>query len=373
MYDAEILIIGGGPAGLSTAGALKHLGIESIVIDQGDRIGQSWEQRYERLHLHTVRAYSGLAHYPIPRTFPKYLSKDQYAAYLREYAAHFDLNIVPNTRALRVRPVLQDGFHGWGVDTSTKSWRARSVVIAIGQYGKPFFPEWPGLPRYGGQTLHSSQYRTGRAFQDRRVLVIGAGNSGLEIAVDLVEQGAAFVAVSVRSAPPVVPRDFLGTPAQVFGILMHALPSRMGDWVGQSLSRLALGDLSQFGLPAPVWQPFSSHRTPVIDVGFVSALKTGSVQIRPLVQSFTETGVLYADQREEPFDVVICATGFHTGLEQLLEPTELIDQNGAPRFPSGVPTSSPGLYFMGYFDSLRGFLYESNLASQRLAREIKGK
>lgn len=371
MPDTEILIVGGGPAGMTTAGALKHAGLGSIILDNNERIGQSWEQRYDRLHLHTVRAYSGLAHFPIPRSYPKYLSKDQYASYLRDYASHFDLNIIPSTLVHRVRQEKMDGRPGWAVEARNETWFARVVVIATGQYSQPICPAWPGLSQYGGQALHSSKFRTGRAFQHQRVLVIGAGNSGMEIAADLVEQGASKVAISVRSGPPVVPRDFLGVPAQVFAILMNSFPPILSDKVGSALSRLALGNLHRFGLPSPSWMPFTSHRTPIIDVGFVPALKTGKVSVRPAVRSFTSTGVIYPDDRQEKFDAVIFATGFHSGLDQLLEPDGLIDQNGYPRFPSGAPTVCPGLYFMGYFDSLRGFLYESNLASQRLAREIK--
>ena len=371
MPDTGILIVGGGPAGLTTAGALKQAGLEAIILDSGERIGQSWEQRYSRLHLHTVRSYSGLAHFPIPHTYPKYLSKDQYARYLREYASHFDLNVVTTTPVKRVQQQDMGGRPGWAVDAGSETWFARLVVIATGQYNQPVYPDWPGLSQFGGETLHSSTFRTGRTFQHQRVLVIGCGNSGMEIAVDLVEQGASKVVVSVRSAPPVVPRDFLGVPAQVFGILMNSFPPALSDKVSLALSRLALGDLNRFGLPSPAWMPFTSRRTPVIDVGFVSALKAGKVSLRPAVHSFTASGVIFQDHHEEAFDAVIFATGYHTGLEQLLEPGGLLDKNGNPRFLSGAPTNCPGLYFMGFFDSLRGFLYESNLASQRLAREIK--
>lgn len=371
MPDASILIIGGGPAGLSAAGALKQAGLKSIILDAGKRVGQSWEERYDRLHLHTVRAYSGLAYFPIPNTYPKYLSKDQYAGYLRDYCAHFELNFIPDTPVKRVRQAQMDGRAGWAVDSGVKKWFTRVVVIAGGQFAQPVSPDWPGLAQFGGVTLHSSKFRTGLGFQNQRVLVIGAGNSGMEIAVDLVEQGAANVVISIRSGPPVVPRDFLGVPAQVFGILMNALPPALSDAVGAALSRLALGNLKRFGLPSPRWHPFTSRRTPVIDVGFVPALKAGKISVRPAIRSFTPTGVIYQDNYEESFDAVIFATGFCSGLEQLLEPAKLLDKNGNPRFPSGAPTALPGLYFMGYYDSLRGFLYESNLASQRLAREVK--
>ena len=371
MPDADILIVGGGPAGLSTAGALKQAGHAATILDSGEQIGQSWEQRYDRLHLHTVRAYSGLAHFPIPLTYPKYLSKDQYAAYLRSYAAHFDLRVVSGTQVKRVRQSQSGVRSSWAVDTGSESWSAHVVVIATGQYCQPICPDWRGLSQYKGVTLHSSEYHSGRKFQNQRVLVIGAGNSGMEIAVDLGEQGASKVMLSVRSAPPVVPRDFLGTPAQVFGILMNSLPTALSDRVGRTFSRLALGDIRRYGLPSPSWQPFSSHRTPVIDVGFASALKAGKISVRPAVDSFTSTEVIYQDNRQETFDAVIFATGFHTGLADLLEPQGLIDKNSIPRFPSGAPTNCAGLYFMGYFDSLRGFLYESNLASRKLAQHIK--
>jgi putative flavoprotein involved in K+ transport len=370
MAETQILIVGGGPAGLTTAGALKQVRLDATILDRGERVGQSWEERYERLHLHTVRPYSGLAHFPVPRAYPKYMSKDEYACYLREYAKHFDLNVVPRTLVKRIRQDSINGQRGWAVQAGSDTWFARVVVIATGQFCRPTHPNWPGLDQYRGEKVHSSKYRTGRAFENRKVLVIGAGNSGMEIAVDLAEQGASSVAISVRSGPPVVPRDFLGTPAQVFGILMNSLPPAFSDTVGQTVARLALGDLGRYGFPPPGWLAFASHRTPVIDVGFVPALKAGKVSVRPAVRAFTSNGVVYQDGRDEVFDAVVFATGFQTGLEDILEPAGLVDENGIPRFPSGAPTDCPGLYFMGFFDSLRGFLYESNLASQRLAREI---
>jgi putative flavoprotein involved in K+ transport len=373
MPEAEILVIGGGPAGLTSAGALKHAGLEATILDASEHVGQSWEQRYERLHLHTVRNFSGLAHFPIPRSYPKYLSKDQYAGYLRDYAAHFDLHVVHKTRAKRIRQVNinNDGRAGWAVDTDTDTWHARVVIIATGQFGQPKCPEWPGMTQFAGQIIHSSQYRTGQVFQGQRVLVIGSGNSGMEMAADLAEQGAARVAISIRSAPPVVPRDFLGTPAQVFAIVLSAFPPVIGDSIGKVASRVKFGDLTRFDLPAPKWLTFAAQRTPVIDVGFVKALQAGKVRIRPKVQSFTSGGVTFEDGQEEPFDAVILATGYHTGLASLLEPEGLLNQDGSPIFPSATTTPYPGLFFMCHFPPLRGFLYEANLGSQRLAREIK--
>jgi cation diffusion facilitator CzcD-associated flavoprotein CzcO len=202
------------------------------------------------------------------------------------------------------------------------------------------------------------------------VLVIGAGNSGAEIATDLVEQGASYVAVSVRTPPPVVPRDFLGTPVQVFAMMLTPLPPRLADRIGRALARLATGDLAPYGLTRPAWLPFSARRVATIDVGFVAQLKQGRMTIRPDVTRFTSSGVVYQDGRAEEFDAVIAATGFSSGLDRLIDLPGLLDEHGIPLAPSGRPTPYPGLYFMGYTYSLRGHLFEANLASRRLARNL---
>ena len=281
MPENEIVIVGGGPAGLSTAGALKSIGLEAVILDQDDRIGGSWMRRYERLHLHTVRPFSGLAGFPIPRNLPKYLSKDQYAEYLLDYAGHFDLKYFLNSPVRKIRASAEGEAHYLIVETAGEPWRSRVVVVATGQFGVPVLPTWPGLDEYQGQVIHSLHYKTGREFAGLRVLVIGVGNSGAEIAVDLAEQGASFVAICIRTPAPIVPRDLLGTPTQVFGILLSRLPPRLADWIGYSLARIALGDLTRFGFRRPAWLPFSARRIPVIDVGLIKEVKNGRVIVRP--------------------------------------------------------------------------------------------
>lgn len=367
MPEANIVIVGGGAAGLTIAGALKKIGLESTILDRDDRIGGTWARRYQRLHLHSVRAHSGLAHYPIPRSFPKYISKDMFVQYLQDYARHFKLNVVLNCP---VKGVCREG-DVWRVKTQSArdggDWRARVVVVATGHYGAPFVPDWRGLKDYRGTFMHSIDYRTGRAYAGRRVLIIGSGNSGSEIAADLAEQGAAFVANVIRTPPPVVPRDVLGTPVQVFGIVMSPLPPRLADRVGRLIARMVMGDLSKYGIQPPAWQPFTAHRIPIIDVGFVTQLKKGKIHVRPNVARFTPAGVVYDNGDEETFDVVIAATGFKSGLTQLLDGLGVLDERGYPGFASGRPTSQPGLYFMGYTESVRGHLFEANRDSRRLA------
>jgi putative flavoprotein involved in K+ transport len=371
LSENDVVIVGAGPAGLSTAGALKAIGLESVILDKDDRIGGSWMRRYERLHLHTVRAFSGLAHFPIPRNFPKYIPKDLYAQYLQDYASHFDLKCILNSPVRKVRVAGDGQDQDLIVETDVGTWRSRVVVIATGQFGEPVLPKWPGLGEYEGHVIHSGLYKTGRDYAGKRVLVIGVGNSGAEIAADLAEQGASFVAISIRTPPSIVPRDFLGTPTQVFGILMSRLPPPVADRIGYTLARIAMGDLTRYGLQRPAWLPFSARRIPVIDVGFIKEVRNGRVSVRPNIERFTRTGVVYVDGKQEAFDVVVAATGFTTGLDQLIEVPGMLDAKGVPLAPQGGPTSHPGVYFMGYTESHCGVLYEVDLASRRLAKIIQ--
>lgn len=370
MPEAEIVIVGGGAAGLSTAAALKMLGMEAVLLDKEEQIGAGWARRYERLCLHTVRRFSGLAHYPFPRHYPKYVPKELVARYLQDYAAHFNLKVVGGCVATTVRREADGDTPTWAIETTQGTWRCRTVIIAAGHYGTPYQPVWPGQDEYSGTLMHSAAYSSGQSYRGKRVLVIGAGNSGAEIAADLVEQGAASVAMSVRTPPPIVPRDFLGTPVQVFAILMSPLPRPLADRIGRFLALRAMGDLAKYGLKPPAWLPFTSRRVATIDVGFVKQLKEGHITIRPNIARFTPTGVVYETGQEENVDVVIAATGFKSGLDQLLAVPGLLDEHGIPLCPSGQPTAYRGLYFMGYTYSLRGHLFEANRASRRLAQHL---
>ena len=196
--ETAVAIVGAGAAGLSAGASLKRRGIDPVVLDKDDRIGGSWARRYERLRLHTVRRFSGLAYYPIPGWYPRYLAKDMFAEYLEDYARRFELDVRLRQAVRRIAPT-DDG--GWLLDTPSGRWRTRVVVVATGHYNEPFLPRWPGIDEFEGWLLHSADYRSGGQLAGGNVLVVGIGNSGAEIAADLVEQGAARVAISVRTPP----------------------------------------------------------------------------------------------------------------------------------------------------------------------------
>jgi thioredoxin reductase len=326
-----------------------------------------------------MREFSGLAHFPIPKRYPRYLSRAQFAEYLQEYAEHCQLNVVTGVQVHRIR---RDG-PDWTVETDSKkapsAYTSRVVVLATGQYREPVVPAWPGCDLYGGRLLHSSGYVNAEPYAGQRVLVVGAGNSGAEIATDLAEGGAfgsaqaraAFVALSVRTPPPIVPRDPFGLPVQRTSLILSLLPAALADRAARTTARLALGDLTRYGMPAGAFTPYHRRHVPMIDVGFVAALKRGAIAIRPAVSELTSDGARFADGTTGMFDAIVAATGFTTGLGRLLDADGVLDEGGEPIGRSGEPTAADGLYFVGFVHSLRGHLFEANRATRRLARRVE--
>jgi cation diffusion facilitator CzcD-associated flavoprotein CzcO len=354
--------VGAGASGLAAAAALKRRGREPVVLDRDETVGGTWERRYDRLHLHTVRRFSGLPYHPLPRSLPRYVSKDVYAQYLAAYPARLGLDVRGGQAVEHIR---RDG-EAWVVEAGGVQLRTRAVVVATGRHNVRRLPDWPGAADFEGRLLHSEDYRSGREFPGQRVLVVGLGNTGAEIATDLIEQGANAVSVAVRSRPPITRREIAGIPVQIFGLLLHPFPARLVDHVGSVLRRIGTGDLRPYGLGREEWGPFRSRRPPVIDVGFLDQLKAGRVEVLPEVVALTRTGARFADGRELAFDVVVAATGFTTGLQQLVQEPGALDERGYP-LPGSV---SPGLYFAGYAETPRGQLFESNRRSHRLAAAI---
>jgi cation diffusion facilitator CzcD-associated flavoprotein CzcO len=285
-----------------------------------------------------------------------------YARYLKEYAERMGLSVRVGERVDRIRP---EGS-SWIVETAGGNWTARAVIVATGRHKVPRLPPWPGTEDFTGRLIHSHQYSSGREFAGKRALVIGIGNSGAEIAADLLEQEAARVAISVRSTPPITSREIAGIPVQLLGMVLTPFPARLVDRLGAMLRRAGNGDLSKYGLGKEEWGPFTARRPPVIDVGFLALLKAGRIDVLPDVGHFTRTGVVVAKGVEHEFDVVVAATGYTTGLDELLAAPRALDERGYPRADGAYP----GLYFAGYSETPRGQLFESNRGAHKLAASV---
>jgi len=355
---APVIVVGAGPSGLAAAGALAHGGISALVLERAPRIGDRWRSRYDRLHLHTTRAFSGLPHTAIPRSYGRWVAKEDFAAYLEAYAARHRLDV---RLGIDVRRVAQNA-EGWIVETGDATWHAPAVVVATGRYCEPVLPPWPGRDDYAGRLLRAAEFRAGSQLAGMRVLVVGLGNSGAEIAAELTEH-AASVAVSVRTPPPIARRQIAGVPLQVLGILLSPFPARPVDRAGALLRKLSVGDLRSYGLAEAEWGPFVAKRPPVIDVGFLDALKSRRLRIVPAVARLSRECAIFVDGSEEPFDAIVAATGYRCSLPGLIDAPGALTESGHPRSLSPVP----GLYFGGFRESVRGQLFEANREARSVA------
>lgn len=369
----KVLVVGAGPAGLAVAACLQRRRIGGVVLERHGSVGASWRERYDRLHLHTPRVQSHLPGHRIPRRYGRWVSRDDVVAYLEDYARHHRILPRFGVTVERIDPV---GVR-WRVRTSEGPLESDVVVLTTGYNAVPRIPDWPGLADFEGAWLHSSTYRSGRDYAGRDVLVVGTGNTGAEIAVDLVEQGAERVRLAVRTPPHIVPRAVAGIPTTLLGIPNQFLPAWLADPGNTLLQRLTVGDLSAFGLPRPADGLVARFRrtdvVPIIDVGLVEQLRAGRVRVVAEVVGFDQRKVHLADGTHLEPDVVIAATGYRTGLQGLIGHLGVLDRHGRPAVaPGRAHPRAPGLYYVGLRNPLIGLLNSIRLDARRVARAVSG-
>jgi len=366
VIDNAVLIIGAGPAGLAVGAGLRRAGVPFTLLEQAAQPAPAWRGHYDRLHLHTAKAFSALPGLPFPADYPRYPARDQVVAYLESYARRFDLQPVFGQRVTTARRAGE----GWEVQTPERAYRAGRLVIATGYTRVPHRPAWPGQDLFRGPIQHSAEYRHGEPFRGQRVLVVGFGNSGGEIALDLWEHGAR-PALAIRGPVNVVPRELLGVPILALTIALSRLPPPVADAVSAPVLRLALGDLTRLGLHAPPHGPLAQirrrARIPLIDVGTLALIRRGQVPVYPGLARFTAEGVVFTDGSQAAFDAVILATGYRPAVHAFLpEAAAVCGPDGAP-LTSGRASALPGLYFCGFHVAATGMLREIGLEARRLA------
>ncbi|XP_062098351.1 indole-3-pyruvate monooxygenase YUCCA6 isoform X2 [Humulus lupulus] len=342
VYVPGPVIVGAGPSGLAVAACLKEKGVPSVVLERSNCIASLWQLKtYDRLSLHLPKQFCELPFMSFPSDFPTYPSKRQFVQYLEDYTRRFDIRPRFNQTVSTAEYDPTLGF--WRVRTrqyccnnsnpssdsegsTTTEYVCRWVIAATGENAEALVPEIKGIGEFGGPIRHTSLYKSGHEFRGKRVLVVGCGNSGMEVCLDLCNYNAS-PALVVRDKVHILPREMLGK--STFGLsmwLLKWLPIRLVDRFLLIVSRLILGDTSHFGLDRPPLGPLElknlSGKTPVLDVGTLAKIKSGDIQVFPGIKRLKRHRVEFVNETTEKFDAIILATGYRSNVPSWLKEGE---------------------------------------------------
>lgn len=367
-----VLIVGAGLNGLAAAYELKRRGIEPVILDGAERSAEPWRGRHDSLRLNTHRLISHLPGKRIPRRYGAFPRRDDMIEYLDAYERNLGAPVHRGVRVERIDPAPE----GWRLTASSGVWSAWQVIVATGHERVPVIPDWPGREGFVGELIHAARFGRADRFRGKRVLVVGAGNSGTDVLNHLVRQETAALWVSVRNGPTVLPTRVLGIPLQLLSPLMVPLPAKVVDVLMAATERLFLGDLRQYGLPkhpdGVATRLIREGVAPAFDDGFVAALKAGRVQALPSVTRFDGDAVVFSDGASVKPDAVICATGYRPGLEGIVGHLGVLDRTGHPTHPGPLPhPDHEGLWFMGMTPRLPGVFHAARGEARRMARAVQ--
>ncbi|CAN6482226.1 unnamed protein product [Victoria cruziana] len=373
VYVPGPVIVGCGPSGLATAACLKGQGVPYLVLERENCMASLWNLKtYDRLRLHLPKFFCQLPHLPFPSDFPLYPTKEQFVHYLETYARQFGIR--PRFGECVTSADFDAGTGFWKLKTAAgREFICRWLVVATGENADPVVPSIPGMEEFQGRIVHTSQYKNGSEFQGQKVLVVGCGNSGMEVCLDLCDSGARATMV-VRNTVHVLPRDIMGR--STFGLsswLLRWIPLKVVDRLLLCLSRFILGDTARLGMKRPEMGPlelkFTSGKTPVLDVGTLAKIKSGHIKVVPGLASFTAKGAKFVDGREEEYSSIILATGYTSNVPMWLVDGKLFSKkDGYPTtpFPDGWKGEN-GLYAAGF--TKRG-LVGASMDAVRIAQDI---
>ncbi|MFK7775051.1 MAG: flavin-containing monooxygenase [Saprospiraceae bacterium] len=374
MKKIKNLIIGAGPAGLAVAGRMRKKNLEFVVLESTNNIADRWHHHYDRLLLHTVKQLSHLPHLEFPEDYPTYVPREKLVKYYENYAKHLEIKPDFNETVISIK--LEN--EGWEVMTENgKQFIAENVIIATGINRIPNVPTFRNQEEFAGKIVHSIHYKNVAPFKNQKVLVVGMGNTGAELALDLSENNV-NVTLAVRSPITLVPRDVNGRPVQLTAKTLAKIPFGIGDWLGTQIRKVIIGDLTKYGVPISKQHPVvllrETGKTPVIDLGTVAQIKKGKIKIVGKIDRFFEKGVEFENGKKHEFDSIILATGYRAKVEEFLENgKEFLDKYEIPKQPIGEGKFK-GVYFVGFDNyKLGGILGSIYNDSKTVVDDILGK
>lgn len=352
-YKEKICIIGAGPGGIAAGAALKAAGMPFDIIDKGRQVGGMWDYDrpdtplYRNAHFISSKTLSGFEDYPMPDAYPDYPSHELILQYIQDYARHHGLAELPEFERELTRVIPVEG--GWEITLDQKEVRTYAgLIIANGRTWYPRMPEYPGT--FTGETMHAFDYREPDRLRGKRVLVVGAGNSGCDIACDAA-QYADQAWISMRRGYYFIPKYVMGKPSDVFADTGPTLPSWLEKPVFQFLlNKIVVGDLRQYGLPRPDHKIFETH--PILNAHILHYLGHGDIAAKPDIALLDGKEVGFKDGTRETVDLIIYATGYRQAFPYFRAEDLPVNEWGIPDMSLNVFSRTyDHLFFLGFLET----------------------
>lgn len=355
----EVCVIGAGVSGLTAMKALGAAGVSYVAYEKGSDIGGMWRYEndngvssaYRSLHIDSSRQSLAWPDFRLGDDLPEYPSHIHMSAHFERYAEAHGLRdrIAFRREVTRVEPTVdawEVATRPFGADGPAETRRFRAVVVANGHLWDPRYPDFPGA--FSGETIHSHHYRTADPYEGKRVLVVGLGNSAVDIAVDLSRRAARTV-ISTRRSAWILPKYLLGHPTdRVLGYMTRRLrlPVKAARAIAGRLARLTYGRQERFGLPLPAHPIWREHAT--ISQDLLPALGHGRIVAKPNVAALDGRSVRFEDGTAEAFDAIVYATGYRISFPFIPEDVFQVETRPPPLYRRIVAAEAPaGLYFAG--------------------------
>ena len=381
MKTVPVCVVGAGSSGIVAAKVLRERGVPFVCFELGSGIGGNWRYQndngmssaYRSLHINTNRDVMAYSDYPMPRDYPVYPNHADILRYFEDYADHFGIreHIEFRTRVEHVEPVPGGGFEVTvrRVDLGEVDVvQAEAVIVANGHHWSARVPAWPGS--FEGEILHSHDYQTPHVLTDRRVVVVGAGNSATDIATEAVRHAEATF-LSVRRGAHIVPKYVFGIPTDsLLRPFVTRLPFVVQRTAFAALLRFARGRQEDYGFPTPDY-PFGSEH-PTISSHLLDHVGHGRITVKPPIERLDGDGVVFSDGTRERADLIVAATGYNVDVPFLMPEVFNAADNRVELYRHVAHLEVPGLYFVGLVQPLGATMPLAEAQSEWVADLVTG-
>jgi dimethylaniline monooxygenase (N-oxide forming) len=381
----KVCVIGAGSSGIAACQVFNARGIAFECFEKGSHVGGNWRYEndnelssaYRSLHINTSRGLMAYKTYPMPDDYPDYPNHFQIARYFDAYVDHFALRekIRFRTEVKSVVPI--DGE--WEVtvedrDGSSETNRYRAVVVANGHHWDPRWPEppFPGSDEFEGEQIHVHHYREPEVLRDKRVLVLGIGNSATDIAVE-ASRIAESTFLAMRRGAYVLPKYMNGKPTdEAASKVLTMMPLPVQRFVLNRMLGLTAGDMTAYGLPEPDHKLLEAH--PTVSAELLSRLGHGDIEVKPNIDRFTGgRGIRFVDGSEEKIDLVVYCTGYKITFPFCDEELVSVKDNRLSLYRRVVSVEHPGLYFIGLIQPLGAIMPLAEAQAEWVADLLSGR